>query len=85
MSSMRKYWENSINAKGQSTLRLEEERALYKMKVISDCEFEFGPHDTHDDCANILYGMNEVFDEPYDPEYDNYMNGSSHIGFSVSA
>jgi hypothetical protein len=45
-----------------------EERDLYDQGEISACEFEFGPHDDHSDCARMLDEMRGADD--YDPAMD---------------
>lgn len=37
-----------------------EERALFDQGAISRCEFEFGPHTDHAECAQMLDTMNGV-------------------------
>jgi hypothetical protein len=49
-----------------------EERKFFEAGVISECEFEFGPHEDHSDCDRILSVMGgDDYDPSYDyPEYD---------------
>jgi hypothetical protein len=65
-------------------LGTERERRLFDADMISDCEFEFGPHDTHGDCARILADMDGgSVDSGWNDTWEDNMNTSSHIGFSV--
>lgn len=34
-----------------------EERDLFDAGVITECEYEFGPHDDHSDCERIMAEM----------------------------
>ena len=50
-----------------------DERVLFDAGTISRCEFEFGPHDDHDDCERMLYEMNAPM--PDETDYSGWYGG----------
>lgn len=57
--TMRNAFTNSLNAEGHSTLANEELRFLVKHNIILACEWEFGAHDEHKDCAWMMAQMED--------------------------
>jgi len=58
-------------------------RTLFKYGYITECEFEFGPHDNHDDCAWTIanmtaYDMGDDGGYFYVPE-DMYYAGTGEL------
>jgi len=49
-----------------------DEAVLYATNAISECEYEFGYHEDHSDCARMLADMSPEFD---DTDYSDWYGG----------
>ena len=61
-------WQDSffyINNEPKTHLTMDQERALFDLGIIKDCEFEFGPHDEHEDCARMIGVMGLDFENTF--------------------
>lgn len=46
----------------QGKVTAAEERDLYDQGEISECEYEFGPHEDHSDCQRMIHEMSSASD-----------------------
>lgn len=56
----------------QGLLTSTEERNLFDRGEISECEYEFGPHTSHEDCQATLEYMEDPFGDYYDWENESH-------------